>query len=106
MRYHLPIEIKTPPQGHVMQYKKNQMSISLMVQRCHRWRQKRKQLMDQVRITADEIERERLLQAAEHYGRIVNDEQVRIDSKRGGDIPRQEAQDDLDDEDFQDFKNG
>lgn len=54
-----------------------------MIQRCHKWRQKRKQYIDQARQTSDEIERERLLQAAEHYGRIVNAEQEKIDSSRG-----------------------
>ena len=53
-----------------------------MIQRCHKWRQKRKQYIDQARQTADEIERERLLQAAEHYGRMVNTEQGKIDSTR------------------------
>ena len=53
-----------------------------MIQRCHKWRQKRKQYMDQARQTSDEIERERLLQAAEHYGRIVAAEQGKIDSTR------------------------
>lgn len=38
--------------------------------------------MDLARQTADEIERERLMQAAEHYGRIVNAEQGKIDSTR------------------------
>ena len=38
--------------------------------------------MDQARVATDEIERERLLQAAEHYGRIVNEEQSKIDSSR------------------------
>ena len=38
--------------------------------------------MDQARQATDEIERERLLQAAEHYGRIVNEEQSKIDSSR------------------------
>ena len=92
-----------------MQHKKNQMSVGLMVQRCHHWRQKRKQFMDTARTTADEIERERLLQAAEHYGRIVNEEQSKIDSKR--DTPsttdtstKVDSLDDDDDE-FQDFKN-
>ncbi|MCL1902073.1 MAG: hypothetical protein FWG18_00405 [Alphaproteobacteria bacterium] len=66
-----------------MQYKKNQMSVGLMIQRCHRWRQKRKQYLDQARQTQDEIERERLLQQAEHYGRIVSDEQGKIDTTRG-----------------------
>jgi F0F1-type ATP synthase membrane subunit b/b' len=68
-----------------MQNKKNQTSnVGQMIQRCHKWRQKRKQLIDQARQTTDEIERERLLQAAEHYGRIVNAEQDKIDSSRGG----------------------
>src|SRR5574344_1385027 len=65
-----------------MQNKKNQSNVGQMIQRCHKWRQKRKQYIDQARQTADEIERERLLQAAEHYGRIVNAEQVKIDSSR------------------------
>jgi len=38
--------------------------------------------MDQARLATDEIERERLLQSAEHYGRIVNEEQAKIDSTR------------------------
>lgn len=66
-----------------MQNKKNQSSVGLMIQRCHKWRQKRKQYIDQARQTSDEIERERLLQAAEHYGRIVAAEQGKIDSTRG-----------------------
>ena len=65
-----------------MQNKKNQTSVGMMIQRCHKWRQKRKQYMDQARQATDEIERERLLQAAEHYGRIVNEEQSKIDSTR------------------------
>lgn len=65
-----------------MQSKKNQSSVGLMIQRCHKWRQKRKQYMDQARQTTDEIERERLMQTAEHYGRIVNEEQGKIDSTR------------------------
>lgn len=65
-----------------MQNKKNQSNVGQMIQRCHKWRQKRKQLIDQARQTADEIERERLLQTAEHYGRMVNTEQVKIDSTR------------------------
>lgn len=65
-----------------MQSKKNQSSVGLMIQRCHKWRQKRKQYMDLARQTSDEIERERLMQAAEHYGRIVNAEQGKIDSTR------------------------
>ena len=67
-----------------MPNKKNQSSVGLMIQRCHKWRQKRKQYMDQARQTSDEIERERLMQTAEHYGRIVNAEQGKIDSSRGG----------------------
>lgn len=65
-----------------MQNKKNQSGVGQMIQRCHKWRQKRKQYIDQARQTSDEIERERLLQAAEHYGRIVNAEQGKIDSTR------------------------
>ena len=65
-----------------MQNKKNQTSVGMMIQRCHKWRQKRKQYMDQARQVQDEIERERLLQSAEHYGRIVNEEQAKIDSLR------------------------
>lgn len=65
-----------------MQNKKNQSAVGMMIQRCHKWRQKRKQYMDQARQATDEIERERLLQAAEHYGRIVNEEQSKIDSTR------------------------
>ena len=53
-----------------------------MIQRCHKWRQKRKQYIDQARQATDEVERERLLQTAEHYGRIVNEEQGKIDSSR------------------------
>ena len=53
-----------------------------MIQRCHKWRQKRKQYIDLARQTPDEIERERLLQMAEHYGRIVSDEQGKIDTTR------------------------
>ena len=68
-----------------MPNKKNQQSnnVGQMIQRCHKWRQKRKQYIDQARQTSDEIERERLLQAAEHDGRIVNAEQDKIDSSRG-----------------------
>ena len=72
-----------------MQNKRNQSSsIGQMIQRCHKWRQRRKQYMDQARQCQDEIERERLMQAAEHYGRIVNAEQERIDSIRD---PRERA---------------
>jgi hypothetical protein len=65
-----------------MTNKKNQTSVGQMIQRCHKWRQKRKQYIDQARQTNDEIERERLLQAAEHYCRIANEEQLKIDSQR------------------------
>ena len=65
-----------------MQNKKNQSNVGQMIQRCHKWRQKRKQYIDQARQTSDEIERERLLQTAEHYGRMVNTEQGKIDSTR------------------------
>jgi len=65
-----------------MQNKKNQTSVGQMIQRCHKWRQKRKQLIDLARQTNDEIERERLLQTAEHYGRMVNEEQGKIDTQR------------------------
>jgi hypothetical protein len=65
-----------------MPNKKNQTPEGQMIQRCHKWRQKRKQYIDQARQTSDEIERERLLQTAEHYGRIVSEEQVKIDSQR------------------------
>jgi vacuolar-type H+-ATPase subunit H len=81
--------------------------MGLMVQRCHRWRQKRKQFMDQARATADEIERERMLQMAEHYGRIVNDEQSKIDNKRepnkAADMAVVNSVDE--DDEFTDFKN-
>ena len=87
-----------------MQYRKNQMSMGLMVQRCHRWRQKRKQYIDQARATADEIERERLLQMAEHYGRIVEGEQSKIDSKRDPGTNGASDAAEMDDDDFQDFK--
>ena len=85
------------------------MSVGLMIQRCHRWRQKRKQYLDQARQTQDEIERERLLQMAEHYGRIVSDEQGKIDNTRD---PRDRArepqecdvkEDDDEDAGFPDF---
>ncbi len=65
-----------------MPSKKNQTPVGQMIQRCHKWRQKRKQYIDQARQTNDEIERERLLQAAEHYCRIANEEQIKIDSQR------------------------
>ena len=65
-----------------MANKKNQTPVGQMIQRCHKWRQKRKQYIDQARQTSDEIERERLLQAAEHYCRIANEEQMKIDSQR------------------------
>ena len=75
-----------------MQNKKNQSSVGLMIQRCHKWRQKRKQYMDQARQTADEIERERLMQTAEHYGRIVAAEQGKIDSTHGPEEKKEETQ--------------
>lgn len=65
-----------------MPNKKNQTSVGQMIQRCHKWRQKRKQYTDLARQTTDEIERERLLQTAEHYCRIANEEQIKIDSMR------------------------
>ena len=82
--------------------------MGLMVQRCHRWRQKRKQFIDQARGSSDEIERERFLQMAEHYGRIVEGEQSKIDSKRepsGKNGGAEDKVEDLEDEEFQDFKN-
>ena len=65
-----------------MSNQKKQSAVGQMIQRCHKWRQKRKQLIDQARQTTDEIERERLLQSAEHYCRIANEEQIKIDSQR------------------------
>lgn len=86
------------------------MSVGLMIQRCHKWRQKRKQYLDQARQVQDSIERERLLQMAEHYGRIISGEQGKIDNTRD---PREktpaieaDAADSADEEDagFPDFK--
>ena len=65
-----------------MANKRQQSSVSMMIQRCHKWRQKRKQYIDMARQTNDEVERERLLQSAEHYCRIINEEQSKIDSTR------------------------
>ncbi|MBQ0013267.1 MAG: DUF4167 domain-containing protein [Proteobacteria bacterium] len=65
-----------------MATKKQTSNVGMMIQRCHKWRQKRKQYIDMARQTNDEVERERLLQAAEHYCRIVNEEQSKIDSTR------------------------
>ena len=65
-----------------MSIKKNQSPMALMIQRCHKWRQKRKQYIDQARQTSDEVERERLLQTAEHFCRIANEAQIKIDSQR------------------------
>ena len=65
-----------------MAKQKNQTAVGQMIQRCHKWRQKRKQYIDQARQVSDEVERERLLQAAEHYCRIANEEQQKIDSQR------------------------
>ena len=78
-----------------MQNKKNQSSVGQMIQRCHKWRQKRKQYIDQARQTSDEIERERLLQTAEHYGRIVSAEQEKIDTIRD---PKEKAAADIEQE--------
>ena len=90
-----------------MQYRKNQMSVGPMVQRCHRMRQKRKQFIDTAYATSDEIERERLLQIAEHYGRVVNNEQLKIDSKRDGNSSQEQisTEDLSDEEENQDIKN-
>ncbi|MDR0967368.1 MAG: hypothetical protein LBL75_00855 [Rickettsiales bacterium] len=90
---------------------KKQSPVGSMIQRCHRWRQKRKQYMDAARGVSDPIERERILQMAEHYGRIVNEEQSKIDTTRapGEKIPAPEPVDDkLDEEDvgFPDFITG
>ena len=73
---------QTNSRGQSSANSRNQSPVIAMIQRCHKWRMKRKQYMDQARIATDEIERERLLQAAEHYGRIVNEEQAKIDSTR------------------------
>ena len=84
-----PKIISKKPKEKYMQNKKtlssarnNQSQIGIMIQRCHKWRMRRKQYLDQARQATDEIERERLLQSAEHYGRIVNEEQSKIDSTR------------------------
>ncbi len=79
----------------------------MMIQRCHKWRQKRKQYIDQARQASDEIERERLLQLAEHYGRIVSDEQGKIDNTRDprDRAPATDETPDEDDDNFSDFKN-
>ncbi|MCL2629887.1 MAG: DUF4167 domain-containing protein [Alphaproteobacteria bacterium] len=58
-------------------------NIGLMIQRCHKWRQHRKKYLDLARGANDKIERERLFQMAEHYGRMINDEQGKIDVSRG-----------------------
>ena len=71
-----------PRKRKKMANKKNQTAVGQMIQRCHKWRQKRKQFIDQARQISDEVERERLLQAAEHYCRIANEEQSKIDSQR------------------------
>ena len=66
-----------------MSNKKSQnAAVSQMIQRCHKWRQKRKQYIDQARQTNDSVERERLLQMAEHFCRVANEEQLKIDSLR------------------------
>ncbi|MDR0319369.1 MAG: hypothetical protein LBH81_01370 [Rickettsiales bacterium] len=58
-------------------------NIGMMIQRCHKWRMNRKKYLDLARTTIDKIERERLFQMAEHYGRMINDEQGKIDLSRG-----------------------
>jgi hypothetical protein len=85
----------------------NQSGVGLMIQKCHKYRQRRKQYMDQARQTADEIERERLMQMAEHYGRIVSCEQEKIDGVRGPAAPMPEPAETSDDDDdtFPDFIN-
>lgn len=77
-----PRRNQTNARGQSSTGSRNQSPITAMIQRCHKWRMKRKQYMDQARLATDEIERERLLQSAEHYGRIVNEEQAKIDSSR------------------------
>lgn len=73
-------------------------NVGLMIQRCHKWRQNRKKYLDTARTTNDKIERERLFQMAEHYGRMINDEQGKIDLTRGDskelEILRKEAAED------------
>ncbi|MDR2685175.1 MAG: hypothetical protein LBB23_00175 [Rickettsiales bacterium] len=81
----------------------NGNNVGLMIQRCHKWRQNRKKYLDTARTTTDKIERERLFQMAEHYGRMVNEEQTKIDNLRGVDSKelenlRREAQADIADE--------
>lgn len=84
----------------------NQQPVGQMIQRCHKWRQRRKQYIDNARQTADEIERERLLQMAEHFGRMVSDEQGKIDNTRGP-VPAAPIDDPSDDDEngFPDFMN-
>ena len=77
-----PRRNQTNSRGQSSNNSRNQSPVIAMIQRCHKWRMKRKQYMDQARLATDEIERERLLQSAEHYGRIVNEEQAKIDSSR------------------------
>lgn len=91
-----------------MQNKKNGAPVGFMIQRCHKWRQKRKQYIDQARTVSDSVERERLLQLGEHYGRMISDEQGKIDSSR--DVPAKNSQeivensnDEDDESDFPDF---
>ena len=49
-----------------MQNKKNQTSnVGQMIQRCHKWRQKRKQYIDLARQTTDEVERVRAIVVSE-----------------------------------------
>lgn len=59
----------------------NKDSIGLLIQQCHKLRQKRKQCLDMAKQTLDLIEKERLIQTAEHYGRSVQTQQSIIDLK-------------------------
>lgn len=96
-----------------MQYKKNQASVGMMIQRCHKWRQKRKQCLDNARTAGDIVDRERLLQSGEHYARIISNEQCKIDSSKTdsardvkGKNPKQNIEtsnEEEEDSDFPDF---
>ena len=89
------------------QNKTKQPPVGQMIRRCHSWRQKRKQFLDQARQCPDEVERERLLQMAEHYGRIVNGEQSKIDTTRDCKVPEIKVEDLEEEEDsFPDFMAG
>ena len=95
---HIKIMANIPINQGLSMQKKNNISVGVMAQRCHKWRQKRKQLLEQARGAFDPIEKEKILQAAEHYGRMVNDEQSKIDLKRG---PREIDVDNVEDSDFE-----